>query len=50
MPEGLAAAALATRGRPFLDGALWGHTPSFPTDGDTFVDFGDEHEDVAAEP
>ena len=44
MPEELAAAALATRGRPFLDGALWGYTPSFLTDGDTFVDFGDEHE------
>ena len=44
VPEGLAAAALATRGRPFLDGALWGYTPSFLTDGDTFADFGDEHE------
>ena len=45
VPEGLATAALATRGRPFLDGALWGYTPSFLTDGEnTFVDFGDEHE------
>jgi serine/threonine-protein kinase/endoribonuclease IRE1 len=40
VPEGLAAAALATRGRPFLDGALWGYAPSF-LDGDAFADLKD---------
>lgn len=40
VPEGLAAAALATRGRPFLDGALWGYAPSF-LDGDAFADLRD---------
>ena len=38
VPEALAAAALATRGRPFLDGALWGYAPNFGRGRGRFLD------------